>query len=199
MLILAAALIAAAPAVADVETRLTGCLSADKGILYHIQEGDAPSRQCDTGDRILTWNITGPAGPQGQVGPAPPHFGFVGVTKAHFNGGAGFLTMTRACASQFPGSRMATVQELRATVNPPDISYAAWILVSPVFWIGPEFIDVSGSSFPGAEYTRDYDCSNWRSASSDTQSSRGAVVYDSGGIYTEGCSVPRAVACSAPE
>jgi len=199
MLLLAVALTAAAPAVADVETRLTGCLAAGKGALYYVQEGPSPSQPCGPGDRTITWNIVGPAGPAGPAGPpapAPPRFRFVGVTAQRFNGAAGWAQMTRACFNQFPGSRVATSEEYRATVNPPQVPEDAWIAVSPAFMAqyqsggsSEKLIDRTGTSLDSR-----IDCTSWT-----VTANVGAVVSPTGSIYQQYCDVQRPVACAAPE
>ena len=124
----------------------TGCLKSKDGTLYNIQQASTPKVACASGDSIITWNQAGPPGPQGPVGPpgatgpqgaigpqgtagpqgppgpAAPRFRFVGITTAMFQGNGGWVAMSNACASQYPGPRMAFSDEIRATVGLPAIS-----------------------------------------------------------------------------
>lgn len=196
-------------AVADISTTLTGCLQRDKGVMYYVQEGDFPMHPCADGDRTISFNQVGPQGPQGPQGPAaqaPKEFRFVGVTTTRFNGIAGWMAMTRACATQYPGSRMATTEEFRATVNPPDISERAWVTPSPAFMAlykggsdGSWFMDRTGGVLKTGQYQNDLDCRSWTSNGNGQYDPVGLTVTVSGAIQQDDCSAMRPVLCAAPE
>ena len=179
--------------------KITGCLNSTQGVLYHVDEAPTPSLPCREGDREIQWNIQGTSGPPGPVGPpgaASRAFRFVGVTTTTFDGsgnGGGWLAMTRACAADFPGSRMAFSDEIRSTLNPPDIPAIAWI--QPRFTI----VDVRGFLFDatGNQFrSLSYDCGSWTSNLAGTG---GGIVTPSGGIGLHGCFNVAPVACAAPE
>ena len=59
--------------------------------------------------------------------PAAQRFELVGVTSADLRGRSGLLNLTRACHSEFAGSRMCTSEEILNTVNPPATSRSGWV------------------------------------------------------------------------
>ena len=202
MWILAVAIaVVSSPVAVDTPMQITACVSVDKGTLYRVKEGTQPSEPCTAGDRTITWSIAGPPGPQGPAAPAPPRFPFGGVTSAHVTGAGSSLAMSRACAAQYTGGRMASTVEFRETINPPTFSEDAWILASPNIYSNPDFIDASGFVFQLAAGTKDYDCSGWRNAPDPNTgtASRGTIITTGGALSAESCATSRPVACSAPE
>ena len=131
----------------------------------------------------------------------PPRFEFVGVTTATFDGsgnGGGWLAMTRACADEFPGSRMAFSDELMGSVDPPSVSDAAWInpRISVLSVIDNRLAlasDPHGNLMESLLGT--LNCYGWRANSAPV---RGGHLRPGGSIHTETCTNSFAVACAAP-
>ena len=100
----------------------------------------------------------------------------------------GLIRLTRACAAEYPKSRMCTSGEILDTLSfPMDLSGRAWIRPSPV----APGTDASGLSLDG-----DSTCNGW------TQPEAGGVVFDGdAGSFTRltapNCAVARKVACCA--
>src|SRR5881397_1627 len=107
-LLIASLALAVAPGhIVETDTTFTGCLQHDKGVMYYVQEGSVPMHPCEGGDRLISFNQTGPqgpAGPPGPAAPAPPRFRFVGVTTQRVD--ANWVQMTRSCFDQYPGARV---------------------------------------------------------------------------------------------
>ena len=123
---------------------------------------------------------------------------FVGVTEATFDGsgnGGGFIAMTRACASEFPGGRILGVHELMETANPPTVLERAWVQPTRIanFGTGSVWWDDYGNNLQ--VYSTSASCSNWRVASSPHT---GATLDPNGSISWDSCNEVNRVACSAP-
>ncbi len=50
------------------QTTITGCVGANKGNLYNVQEGTSPSDPCNQQDSTLSWAIQGADGAPGANG-----------------------------------------------------------------------------------------------------------------------------------
>jgi len=138
------------------QTTITGCVGANKGNLYNVQEGTSPSDPCNQQDLTLSWAIQGADGVDGAPGAdgadgAPggePRFEWVGITT-DFTDGSMEISGSEMCQIDHPGSRMCTSEEVMHTVDPGPLyqailgsgSLAAWVL--PVTE-GGTGVDVSG-------------------------------------------------------
>jgi len=143
----------------------------------------------------------GPTGPQGAEGPTGPPgppaaaLQFVGRTVQTLSGGAGVLTYSQACQTDFgPGHRMCTSEEVMNTVALPALSGGpSW--VRPVLALaaggnGQYFVEASGVGTNGAAQLS---CSGWNSTGND------GLTVDAGGSFELlSCSAGRTVACCGP-
>ena len=203
--IMLAAALSVLATTATLSTTYTGCLSAEKGIIYWLQAGQVPRQPCDYLDSQIQFTSEGPQGPPGPQGPAGPAgpgpraYRFVGITTARFNGAGGWAAMTRACASQYPGGRMATSEEVRATPNPVAISESAWVLPSPAAWEGNYLLDRTGSILATGHLPGGFDCWSWTFDQVGSGLPSGAVFSPTGAISYANCGDQRPVACVAPE
>lgn len=172
-----------------------GCVRNPGGILRIVS---GPGR-CSSWETLITWNHAGPqgvAGPPGLQGakgdPAPPpeRWRFAGFTSQLFAGSsATWMELSRACYVEFPGGRLATSADFKNAVNPPDVPAIAHIAPTPPI-------------------TTEQDLSNTTRYYLDAA----GVFYANQpevpgtGVHTNGriaagfdSSVPRPVACAAPE
>lgn len=215
--ILGLVLVAAVATPIRASDTITGCLKTGGGTLYNVNVGSLPLAPCRELDSLISWNqvgppgvqgpsgSVGPAGPQGPVGPPGPtdsvtdRLRFVGITSARFQGNGTRVGMNLACASQYPGSRMAFSDEYSLTIDPPSLSEPAWIQPRPVvtlfttssYWVYT--MDAAGNAFAG--YFGLADCSSWTSANPDY--ARGGHVDVNGAVSSTDCNRTLAVACAA--
>lgn len=195
MWILAAAItVVTSPAAVDTASQLTACVSVDKGTLYRVKEGSQPSEPCAAGDRTITWSIAGPPGPAGPATPAPPRFRFVGVTAQVFRGSGHRYDMHRACAAQYPGSRMAFADEISNTQPMPALQAAAWVQARLVVVNDSTGIDSAGNMFRSSGAS--FDCLSW---TTEQPGMLGSAVGTTTDIQSVPCNALLAVGCSAPE
>ena len=124
-----------------------------------------------------TWTAPDKPPQEVEVTNFPAPFRFIGVTTQLFDGGGGWREKTLACFDEFPGARFAFVSEYLLTVNPAQVSEAAWI-----------------QDGMGAATTTN--CIGWSSNQRDFQS--GTTIGSSGSVTAANCDVARPVACAAP-
>ncbi len=122
--------------------------------------------------------------------PGPRTFRFVGVTTHAVTGGS-FPYLSGVCASEFPGSRVAFSEELRATLPPQAVPATAWIVFRPTI-LYPSIdtaYDGMGNWLP-LNGNLVMSCGVWAS---------GVVVVPDDSFRHTPCSEAHAVACAAPE
>ena len=155
------------------DTTFTGCLTR-YGMLIKVAVGDEPARPCRKEHTQVTWNAQGEKGDPGDKGDkgdqgdmgfqGPPgangqnglngengkdaegvRFEFVGLSSQTVGGFNGIKSLTNACSSDFPESRMCTSIEVMETSPYPPTTTAGW--VRPVIvGVDPDgkLIDASG-------------------------------------------------------
>ncbi len=208
-LMIVAILLFSFPILATAQT-IYACAKNSNGRLRVV----SAANQCRNSETPISWNSTGPEGPQGGVGPQGPQgdiglegptgipgssgtmFQFVGVTTTTHVGGSGIRTFTEACQQDYPGSRMCSSKEYIETVDFPAKGsfFGAWIrpTFSPIAAGGITAADISGITSQPFNFT----CGGWRSVGQ----ALGLSVSDAGqfgiGVATCGSSIP--IACCAP-
>ena len=191
---------------AHAQEQLTGCLGLSSGLLTNVAEGTEPLSPCVGNSTEITFNITGPPGPEGPPGPqgqpgaagppGPPdagdvQFEFVGITAASFKGDAGLFTFSRACNAEFPGSRFCNEREIFDSLIPPLTGETGSAWVHPVLYGASRY----SGTYSEALHEGTAACRGW----ARPDGVFGLVVDASNGQFsTLQCGQEARVACCAP-
>lgn len=101
----------------------------------------SPGAKGDRGD-------TGAQGPPGEPGSGPKKYRVVGITTQAVSAAAYRIDALRACASEYPGSRIASTAEFFEWVYPPvdsSLAVEVWMLPTPpISALGTHFVDGAG-------------------------------------------------------